>query len=192
MPEYKVTKSTTERYSIRLSDGWSWAIINISDDGDFNVISDFGNYSYAWRSFGDNFKKFLVDICGRCKDNPLSYLYDKLHNRSKSEMIEIEETAVNLKGVIFEERRNRDIDEDQARREYDEICSFENNVSTSCTQDLFYMWFTHEYSGELFNEFEYLSHSVVHTYDRSCEAFCREIAPVFADILKDELVKATN
>jgi hypothetical protein len=186
MNEYKVTKSTTERYSIRLKDGWTWAIINISEDGDFNVISDYGNYSYAWRSFGDNFKKFLVDICGRCKESPMSYLYDKLHNHEQSKNVDIDATISNWKGHLFEKRRNRDITEEQARVEYDQLISFEDSIGTECSQDYLYMWFSHEYSGDIF-DFDYIGYDIVHTYDRQCEAFCREIAPVFAEILKEEI-----
>lgn len=58
-------------YSLR-TDKNSWlAEIVITDDGMISGVTDWGNFAYAWRAFGDNFKIFLSDI-------DTSYFADKI------------------------------------------------------------------------------------------------------------------
>jgi hypothetical protein len=50
--------------SITLKDdrgNWLGQII-ITNDGMFASVTDYGNFSYAWRAYGDNFKDFLISI----------------------------------------------------------------------------------------------------------------------------------
>jgi hypothetical protein len=39
-----------------------WGIIIVDSKGLFSAYSDFGNYTYHWSSFGDDFVKFLLSI----------------------------------------------------------------------------------------------------------------------------------
>jgi hypothetical protein len=191
MNNYSVAKSTTERYSIRFDSIWTWAIINISENGDFNVISDYGNYSYAWRNFGDNFKKFLIELGERCKEHPTSYLYSKIHNKALDDKIDIEGTIENIKKEIFNRRRDKDITEEVARECWNEIVSFVDDYGSSgeCSYDFFYANIGGEATDNVFcNNYELLSLYAKYTYDRDCEAFCKEIMPVFTEILKDEMI----
>ena len=34
----------------------------LTDDGMFASVTDWGNFSYAWRAYGDNFRAFLLQI----------------------------------------------------------------------------------------------------------------------------------
>jgi hypothetical protein len=37
----------------------SWASFTFSDSGDLNILSDWGFYSFAWRSYSTDFESFL-------------------------------------------------------------------------------------------------------------------------------------
>lgn len=64
---------TTESYTLRTKNGdWLGQIV-ITSDGAFMSITDYGNLNYAWRSFGDNFKEFLIDL-------NVSYFASKMFN----------------------------------------------------------------------------------------------------------------
>lgn len=45
-------------------DGHSWGTFIITEKGDLFINSDWGYWACNWRAFGDNFKKFLVEIHG--------------------------------------------------------------------------------------------------------------------------------
>lgn len=53
----------TRSYTLRKPNGCWLAQILISSDGMFSAVSDYGNFSYAWRSTGDSdFRKFLSEL----------------------------------------------------------------------------------------------------------------------------------
>lgn len=65
-------------YTLRTKSGeWLGQII-ISSDGMFSGVTDYGNLSYAWRSFDKDFREFLlslsVDYFGSKLQNGLSYI----------------------------------------------------------------------------------------------------------------------
>jgi len=53
-----------QSYTLRNENGGWLAQVVISEDGFLGIVSDYGNATFAWRAFGDNFKKFL------CRLNP--------------------------------------------------------------------------------------------------------------------------
>lgn len=186
--EYKVSKSTMERYDIRIKDSFAWAVITISEDGFFNVQSDYGSYNYAWGSFGDCFKSFLIDLGKNCAEYPMDYLYDKIHRRSSD--VDTKLSLEEMKISLLEKRQQNDIDEDQAREAWDDII----NIEESCdkhSQDAFYNEI-HNSSAleEVFNPDQLWYYAVECIYfhpDYSCKAFCEKIMPIFAEILSKEL-----
>lgn len=53
---------TAQSYTLRTQQGdWLGQVV-ITSDGMFSAVTDWGNFGYAWRSFGDDFKKFLLDL----------------------------------------------------------------------------------------------------------------------------------
>lgn len=58
-----MTKEVTAKsYTLR-TDGGHWlAQIVLTSDGMFAGVTDYGNLSYAWRAYGDDFKKFMCEI----------------------------------------------------------------------------------------------------------------------------------
>jgi len=196
MSNYTVNKSISERYEIKTKD--AWAIITISEDGDFNAISDYGNYTYAWRSFGDGFKRFLIRICE--KDS--SYLYSKLHDRQKAERVDCEKTVEQFKKDLFQSYREKKRDywymmkdkkeiypklENKVRSAYESLCSLENEGTMSHESFMNIIWHDRDLSDELFGD-EYFMYADIHTTgDMECKDFCEKFAPIFANILKEEI-----
>lgn len=53
---------TAESYTLRKSNGDWLAQIVITSDGMLAGVTDWGNFALAWRSFGDDFKDFILHI----------------------------------------------------------------------------------------------------------------------------------
>lgn len=55
-------KITAESYTLRDENGnWLGQIV-LTSDGMFASVTDYGNLSYSWRSFGKDFKEFLIGL----------------------------------------------------------------------------------------------------------------------------------
>ncbi|MDX8367892.1 hypothetical protein [Cytobacillus sp. IB215665] len=198
MSDYKLSKSVMERYDIRL-DNWScqWAIISISNDGVFNAQTDCGDFSYRWGSFGNCFKSFLIGVFS--KDT--HYLYKKIHDSNKTNLVDVEKTVNNMKERILQNRRENgsstpyvmnELSPEEARELWDELDSIQS-CHGEITGDAFASIFYHELPDtarrkEFGDEFW---HEDILTYstDRQAEAFCEVVAPIFAEILKEELAE---
>jgi hypothetical protein len=201
MTGYNLTKSTMERYDIRIKneDHWkcAWAVISISEDGMFNAQTDCGDFNYNWGSFGDCFKSFLADICSKDTD----YLYGKIHSQDRDGNIDIEKTINNMKAKVIENRRengNRtpyvldELSPDEARDLWDELDSIQRNHD-EISPDAFFSLFYHELSSKerrkVFSDEIWHDDILITIPDRKANAFCEVVAPLFADILKKELAE---
>ncbi len=61
MEETKVV--TSKSYTLHTESGHWLAQIVLTSDGMFASVTDYGNLSYAWRSYGDkDFRKFMAEI----------------------------------------------------------------------------------------------------------------------------------
>jgi hypothetical protein len=60
MEDIKIIKDPAEQYYISIP-GQSFCTFTISAKGDLFISSDWGYWRCAWRSFGHNFKQFLID-----------------------------------------------------------------------------------------------------------------------------------
>lgn len=202
MSEYKLEKTVSECYRISIPGSFAWATITINEVGDLNILSDYGSFSYAWRSFGKSFKEFLVRICDKCEKEPRGYLYSKLHDRHRASMVECEETVKQFKIDLFNSYREKKRDfwymekdkkaiyprlENKVRDAYDSLCSIESEGTMSLEAFSSAIWHDSNLSDELFGEEYFVYANIVQTGDTHCAAFCKEIAPVFAKILREEL-----
>lgn len=52
----------TYNYTLKTDNGGWLGQIVLTSDGLFSAVTDWGNFSYAWRSFGDTFKSFLSQL----------------------------------------------------------------------------------------------------------------------------------
>lgn len=54
---------TAKSYSLRTETGGWLGQIVLTSDGMFSAVTDYGNMSFAWRSYGDkDFRQFLVGL----------------------------------------------------------------------------------------------------------------------------------
>jgi hypothetical protein len=72
----------SKSYTLRTEGGQWLGQIVLTSDGMFASVTDYGNLSYAWRAYGDDFKKFLcelnVDYFGTKMYTGMSYI---LHSK---------------------------------------------------------------------------------------------------------------
>jgi hypothetical protein len=93
-------------YTLRSKDGRWLGQVVLTSDGMFASVTDYGNLSYAWRSFGDDFREFLcglnVDYFGSKLYTGMSYiLYGKKCERACQRFAE--EILPVLQSVLKEE-----------------------------------------------------------------------------------------
>jgi hypothetical protein len=55
-------KVTAESFTLRTESGQWLGQIVLTSDGMFASVTDYGNFSYSWRAFGDDFKQFLLSL----------------------------------------------------------------------------------------------------------------------------------
>lgn len=54
---------TSKSYTLRNEDGSWLGQIVLTSDGMFSSVTDWGNFSFAWRSFGpDDFRDFIIGL----------------------------------------------------------------------------------------------------------------------------------
>jgi hypothetical protein len=196
IPKYQVSKSTSETYHITVPGSCLWANITINPIGDLNIQSDYGDFNYGWRSFGKDFKEFLLRIFEKANQDG-SYLYDKLHDSNKASMVDVKRTIAAWKEEVINRRRESGINGDgctreEAREAYDALSAFQREAGSTCTQDYFFMWMDRPEIDAVL-DFEWRIYEGVRTTgDIRCRAFCIEIAPIFAEILREELSQKEN
>lgn len=110
--EKHMTPPKLYRYYIPSKDGLSgWGEIVLSSGGFFAAVTDYGNYAFAWRHFGEgDFRKWFADL-----ENSTDYLLNKISNYE----FDLESTCNEIKREIFSSRRKELFTEEEAREEYD-------------------------------------------------------------------------
>ncbi len=57
-----MTEVKSKSYTL-YSESGSWlGQVVITNDGMFGSVTDWGNFSYSWRSFGEDFRSFLIGL----------------------------------------------------------------------------------------------------------------------------------
>lgn len=168
-----VVKSTCEKYAVRKKPH-AWAEINLDEKtGAVNIISDYGNWGYAWRCIGPTtLKEFLVG-CDKY------YLMGKFGQGVK--VFDGVATAKDLRKYVLEKRRNRDISKDATREAFEalEQCEYEYDRSS----DLFW---NHLTEFDVFNNGD-IWEMGVYTREPQLEGFFDKLWPVFVEHLEGEI-----
>lgn len=105
-------------YRLRATDGkdFEWAEVVIGSNGFFAAVSDYGNYSFRWTHFGDDFRQFVLGI------GP-DYVHGKIMGCS-GRRSEVYDEAATLKGVrksICALRRSLTLTREEARDAFEEL-----------------------------------------------------------------------
>lgn len=71
-------KVTSKSYTLLNENGGWLGQIVLTSDGMFSSVTDWGNFSYVWRNFGNDFREFIlklnVSYFGSKMQNGLSYI----------------------------------------------------------------------------------------------------------------------
>ncbi|MBU2701132.1 hypothetical protein Ga0466249_002246 [Sporomusaceae bacterium BoRhaA] len=177
LPDYQFKKSTCERYDIRFNRG-EWAIFTIDENGGlFNCHSSYGDYAYSWPNHGrKTFKHFLIEL-----ERDYWYLLNKVSDKT---YFNFDKTVAKWKKEIIEWRKECEITKQQARDAFDVINDLDEGMSADYTYTKFI-----ESDGisdlcpDAWEVFD-----CVKEYPGEAMTFAKTIMPMFADILKKEIV----
>ncbi len=175
MKEYTCKKSTCEKYDIRFNRG-EWAFITIDEPtGLFQAHSSFGDYNYSWPCHGrESFKHFILELA---ED---SYYF--LGKVSKEDYFYADKTEESWKKQIIDDRREGDLNKEQARKLWDIVNEIDYDSAECCQRELY----DNEIVSELYCEPWYAFEAVV-DYSPGAKYFAKNIMPMLAEIIKKEL-----
>jgi|GEM_PF-2930322 hypothetical protein len=161
---------TTRFYQVRAVEHRSeWARIWITDDGCISILSDYGNYGYWFGAPGGEFRRFLTN----CGDD---YITNKLSEGRRN--LDQRATELNAKRLVLRARRDRSIDRETARDEWNAVrdVEWDNEYSRS-------KWYFEETKLVDYGATEVL----VYDYPQQLQAFVRVLWPVFIAALTEEI-----
>lgn len=55
-------KVYSRSYTLRSKEGYWLGQVVLTSDGMFSAVTDYGNFGYAWRSYGNDFKAFILKL----------------------------------------------------------------------------------------------------------------------------------
>jgi hypothetical protein len=148
--------------------GAGWAIFVLGSDGFFAAVSDYGNYAFRWTAMGCDWRSFFA----RCDRSP-DYYMSKLGQGATE--YDGERTLANVKRRILSLRRDRSIDAERAREEWDLL---ENHSDLFAREDYAFWW--QETTLDDVHEL------AVYDYPPMLRAFCEKALPHLATMLKTE------
>jgi len=99
----------TDSYTLRTEEGQWLGQVVLTSDGLLGSVTDYGNFSYAWRSTGKSFKEFILSIQTEYFANKI---IQGMYNMPRTKQIEqavkrySEEILPALKKVLLEEKKS--------------------------------------------------------------------------------------
>lgn len=146
-----------------------WATIFIREDGIFTAVSSFGNYGYFWGNTGCNDVREFFLRCGRDTD----YFLKKL---SPKQEINADKSIDALKLEVRRMRREKEIDEAQARELYDTIEDYSDDWEGIIRSSVMSVI-----------EYDTLADLTVMENNYNAVAFCEHILPALAGAIRLQL-----
>lgn len=108
----------TWRWSLPPIKGEGWAIVLADSTGMFSTVSDWGNFSFKWNAFGErDFREFIITLGADYVRGKLSHSVQEWNAA---------QTLLNVKEGIIAHRRERGLDKDAAREEWDLLSAYSN------------------------------------------------------------------
>jgi hypothetical protein len=171
----KVTTATT--YLLRFQPA-GWASYTVNDTtGEFSIISDYGNYSYAWYSTGTpTLSEFIATAHVGYMASKFAYT-----NKNLEDVIDQEETLKAFRKEICRLRRDRTLDEYEARDAWYALdewrdADFNQHVCPSEIRDLFD------------NDYLEIADTIQMEASSEWEALTKLILPEFQKYLKENVL----
>lgn len=162
---------TCWRYYLPSQKGEGFAEIVLCSSGFFGAVSDYGNYSFAWRHFGEgDFRAFVAGL-------GWDYLAGKLGPCSgHQDQADYERTVKVIREHILEHRREGYYSKDMARAEWEAV----ELLDGEATEVGIHEWME---ATRIEDACELISYGPsVHL-----RAFCRQTMPRLAELLRAEL-----
>lgn len=146
------------------------------------------SYTYSWGAPGDDFIQFLIDTFSKFND----YLFEKLADYSYSNLVDTEKTAQKMREKVLVARYNRELNEEDARELWEEIESLEQ--STNLTTEHFYDMYRNKFEigieNNIWSDEPWFEDFIEFQEDYKCRIFCDKVAPILAEVLKQEYRKS--
>ena len=161
------------RYSIPNLNGYEgWAILFLDNAGCFAALSDYGDWSHRWnaRGFEEHEKKDFRHFVLSCSDH---YLLSKINPIKE---FDPEGTLLAVKETILGMRRERQLEEREARDEWEHLDDCEN-------LDNEYMWQRWQDLTKLPDPYQLYTDR----HSRQAQAFLRECMPRLREKIKNDL-----
>lgn len=157
--------TTHRRYDLRSERGGWLATVFLGAEGILSTVSDYGNYGYWWGSVQDDFRAFLCRI-----DD--GYLLGKV---SPGEEVDEKASEAGVKACILRLRREKRIDADTARDEWDLLSYVRDGDEGG--------WWAQTTLGEHADPMELWSWRS----NQQAVAFCERVMPRLREMLRAEL-----
>ncbi|WP_342471617.1 hypothetical protein MHH70_12435 [Metasolibacillus sp. FSL H7-0170] len=163
----------------------------IVDEGNNNFTARlYGGetYSYGWSSPGNDFIKFLIRVFSKGYD----YLLSKLENPSFYNFIDTEKTGRNLRVIILTARKESRLTQDEARDLWDciEILEGHDDLTNSHFYNIYSTYFEAAIKNGVISDEPWFEDFIERKEDWKCRVFCEKVAPILAEVLKQEYAKA--
>lgn len=100
---------TAKVYDLGRNEGQWLGEAVLTSDGIFSAVTDYGNFAYAWRAFGDNFEDFILRLSPDYFASKLftSFCYTMMPSKKAEKSIE-RSAAVILPALQAAIKKSRD------------------------------------------------------------------------------------
>jgi hypothetical protein len=167
------------RYKLDSTDGrdFEWGEVVLCSSGFFGAVSDYGNYSFAWRNFGSggSFRAFIVGIG---PDYAHSKLAEPVHSYDG------QATHRKVRKAVGEMIKAREITAARGKDILDEIKDDHSSLDRSCDWQ---EWAWHSEGAMLLGERVYHDDLYTERPEPQCWAFCTRILPRLQAAIRAEL-----
>lgn len=189
-----ITTNTIKSFRVglnpRFTNGHDFCELIIDEENKNFTARLYGSetYSYGWEAPGEDFIQFLIDTFIKHND----YLFGKLENISFRNYIDTEKTGRKLREMILNARRSLEISEEEARDIWDYIEIFEgdDDLTESHFYGIYNTYFGVAIEHGIISDEPWFEDFVEHKEDFQCRVFCEKVAPILAEVLKQEYSKA--
>lgn len=169
----------TYEYRLTTAKGRWIADVILRSDGFFATVSDWGNYAFRWTHPGEEFRSFVAQLEGQH-----DYVCSKLARR---DWYDGEQTLKNIKERITSGRRDGWLTKERAAKEWENLtdaCATFFTDGMSGVREIDLVQFHRFYENTSLNDAGELAS---YDYPHDMRGFCREVMPVLAKAIREEL-----
>lgn len=174
-----MAEPTVYQYRLRKPKGTWLADVILRSDGYFSAVSNCGGYAFRWGSPGMEFRAFVADL-----EDDADYLCGKLGRRTWWDGAA---TLTGIREYILESRREGGWTKERAAEEWRTLAdalSPWTERSPSEHEEMDILQF-HDWSSA--TKLDDAGEFATYDYEPQLRAFCREVMPVLATAIREQL-----